>query len=360
MRRKNKRKKSFGKIIIFFVVGLFLECSILYYINDFVLAKRDVVSSVNFKQEVYEDNKNKKNQYIEFNCTGKNIKCSYNGDYISYIENRSLKIVDVNSRETKKIYTPDIGKISYYRWVPNTSRVYICLKKTFRNSSEFNFFFYDINRQKLNKVKHQEKEVKIVANKDVEIKDIKLSNLTGMFLIKSIDSKGKNSLYKLDRMNNISKLINYNDIGSIALVLNRDSAIYETLPSNKIYMIEQGRKNKLNIGIYRKLTLLGTDKQDNLYLGEVVDKKIAKVYYKPLDDLDKSYADWNEIGCPLPVDKKDIYLIDKQKIYINDSSNNTLINIINNNKIEYKGDLVGVYEPTIISKVNEKIIMKNI
>ena len=79
------------------------------------------------------------------------------------------------------------------------------------------------------------------------------------------------SIYRIDRMGNMTKANTIpNFVSNISLVRHEDKLIYEGLVYNKIYVTNHDQP--ISVKGVDKLTLIGTDDDDNVYLGELKDK----------------------------------------------------------------------------------------
>ncbi|MCY6354327.1 hypothetical protein [Clostridium sp. ZS2-4] len=359
--KSNKKKKliyTFKKLFAFITLGLILQFSALYYVNNFVLVKRDVSKNMVLKKVINTASNNNKDIQINLPHNIENLQISYDSDYISYLEDDNLKIIDTATGVEKIVDISEPGYISCYNWIPNRNKLYIALKRKFRKSSKFTFFSYNADNDQLDQVNDMDEAVKITSNTKCEVESINSSPLTGIVCLNLKNSTSHNSLYKIDRMNNIYELdIDSTNISDISLLLNNDAIVYETLPNNRIYILNKKNTKRVKIKNSEKLTLIDTDKNDVIYLGELIDDKISTIYYRKFDDYD---ADWTELKLPYEVNKKDLYLIDKDTIYVNDSLKGTLTEINSNKQTTYNGKLLGIYNSKIVCNVDSKLLKINL
>ena len=79
-------------------------------------------------------------------------------------------------------------------------------------------------------------------------------------------------------MGNMTKINTIpNFVSNIALVRHEDKLVYEGLVYNSIYVTNN--EEPISVKGVEKLTLIGADGDDNVYLGELKDKLISKIYY---------------------------------------------------------------------------------
>ncbi|AYF54326.1 hypothetical protein DFH04_06210 [Clostridium novyi] len=368
MKKYEKQKKSFKhikKITFFLLFGFMLQFTLLFFLDNFVLGKRDITGKMAFKEITNTQSNFKIPDPIDLPNNIYNIQLSHTTHYLSYIQNGEIKVLNTNTNCQKTINIPSNEYISYYTWIPSSERLYISLKKNIKNNTKFTFFVYDAKKDDLNQAKYKvsdngknrEEDCKIIYNKNSKIKDIKISNLTGMFLLKLENLYSHNSLYTFNRMNALSTLkIKDNNIGNIALMLNTDTILYEKLPSNDIYCVFKNKiVKKLNVNGINHPSLISTDKDGLIYLGTSTNKKISTIFYRTLDE-----SSWKKLNLPYAINKKNIFIINKDKIYINNSSQNTLTEINSNTSIKYKGKLIGIYNDKIAYLYNSKLIINKL
>lgn len=359
--KKNKKSKNF---FLFISIGLLLQFSVLYFINDFILVKRNMSKTVKF-EEVSSNDISEKDVPINLPEEAQDIQVSYNSNYVSYIQNDELNVINTHTGVENTVVLPKYGDISCYKWVPNNQRIYIARKKKLRTRSEFSFFFYDANRDDLDQVKHFTEETNLtLKNRNAEVKDIKISHLTGMVLLKIKNYGHSKLLYKMDRMNNLYKLkLTNNTVDDIALMLNKDAILYRTSSNDRIYLLENKHTERIKIKDADSLTLLNTNKDNTVYLGKLKNYKISTIYYKTFDNDDDPNTNynmnWTKINLPHKVDKKNIYF-DNNKIYINDSLKGTITELKTNKVTTYYGNILGIYDSKILSISDSNIVKTKI
>ena len=102
-----------------------------------------------------------------------------------------------------------------------------------------------------------------------------------------------------------------NSVGNIASVRHEDKLVYEGLVYNKIYVT--GRDEPISVKGVEKLTLIGTDYNDNMYLGELKDNLVSKVYY---GKTSQDTSEWKAFNLQIPCCKRRIYLYQLMVKYI--------------------------------------------
>ncbi|MBZ9688967.1 hypothetical protein G9F72_021855 [Clostridium estertheticum] len=331
------------RIFIWILVSLSLQFSVLFYVDHYFLAPDSKVVT----KKVVDDKPEKiKNIDITVPANAKNILASYDAKYLSYYENEKLKIVDCKDGSVKDIAVNEASKISFYEWLPDRNRMLLVEKKSYDDSSNLILYYYDVSKGEKVKIKDL-----AWANTKSEVEDIQLSTLTGVTYVK-VSSKGeRSSIYRIDRMGSMTKadtIPNY--VSNISLVRHEDKLIYEGLVYNKIYVT--GSDEAITIKGVDKLTLIGTDDNDNVYLGEVKDKLISKIYYGKTSD---KTSNWKVIDLQLPSEKNDLFVSSDGKVYQNDALKGVVKDVNSGTETSYEGKLLQLYTRGIVSLVGNKI-----
>ena len=122
------------------------------------------------------------------------------------------------------------------------------------------------------------KEVKIsLKSSEYEVKDHAISALNGAEYVKVEINNNRSDIYRLNIMSQIEKYKSYSKIGKIDSLNRDDNFIYEDLRYGNVRISE--RENSLSIPGTDNLCVLGVDGEDNVYVGNVIDEKVDKVFY---------------------------------------------------------------------------------
>lgn len=152
-------------------------------------------------------------------------------------------------------------------------------------------------------------------------------------------------------MNQLKKVKSDKVIGNIVVPTTSTNAIMEE--GSNITILNT--KENLSIPNVKTSRILGADVNDNVYFGEVADSKIKKIYYTVLSEKNRK---WNELKLTNPVNKEDITIDYSGKVYVNNQSQGSILELKSNKSIKYKGNFVQSYSKGIISRVDNKL-MKN-
>lgn len=332
------------RIIIWVVISLSLQCLGLFYIDHYFLATD---SKVVTKKVIDNASTKPKNIDIKIPTNATKTLVSYDAKYLSYYnEDNKLVIANCRDGKTKIIKASDGCEISFAEWLPDRNRMLLVEKKSGDNSSNLVLYSYDV--LKAEKVKIKELEW---GGTSPVVEDIQTSTLTGVTYVKVSNSSKKTSIYRIDRMGEMTKINTIpNLVSNIALVRHQDKLVYEGLVYNKIYVT--GLSESISVSDASKLTLIGADDDDNIYVAELKGDLISKVYYgKTTQDT----SEWKTIVLKTPCAKENLFVSAEGNIYQNDPLKGVIEDINSGIQTSYQGKFVQLYTKGIASIVNNKI-----
>ena len=335
--------KWMKRISIWIALSLSLQCLALFYVDRYFLATDSKVVT----EKVDEDKSEKtKNIDIMIPENAEKVIASYDAKYLSYYENKTLKIANCKDGTIKDIAVNEGSEISFYEWLPDRNRILLVEKKSSDDSSNLILYYYDVSKGAKVKIKDL-----AWADTKSEVEDIQLSTLTGVTYVK-VSSKGeRSSIYRIDRMGSMTKTYTIpNFVSNISLVRHEDKLVYEGSVYNKIYITSS--QDTINVEGVDKLTLIGTDDDDKVYVGELKDKLISKIYYGKASE---STSDWKVIDLQIPAIKTDLFVSSAGKVYQNDALKGVVKEINSGTQTSYEGNLLQLYTKGIVSLVNNKI-----
>ncbi|KGN01992.1 hypothetical protein Z969_07290 [Clostridium novyi A str. 4570] len=399
--------KSVKRIIAWICVSLGVQIAVLYYVDTYLFSTENVSSKI-VSTKVEDNKKNRKsdiNIEVPENAERKALSCD--GQYLAYIENDRLKIVDTYSGDEENIELQQGLHMSFYKWAPDRNILLIAASKKSEEKSKFIFYSYDAEKGEKEKLQNKNgEETCFTAPRGTEVKDIELSPFTNMIYIKSGLAGGKSELHKINIMQKLNKVETKIDmIGDIKIIPNDDSIAYESVNQNKIYIT--GCQNPIKVNGVDKTCLVDVDDNDVIYVGEIERSseqgtcKIKNIYRgvmeKPLLATKRKDADrdkeksgetkhkgknkntsaskkreslkeskpkmienisykWDRIALDKSVDKKDIFISREGKVYINDNLKGVVIELSSNTEIKYKGTFLQMYDGGIASISDGKLI----
>lgn len=286
------------------------------------------------------------------------FKASSNGKYMLYKEEGILKVFNASNGEIDEVKPEEGESFSYFRWVPDTTRILIVKKNL--NRKKFNLYYYDVNlKGKLTEVRNymdgsmEGQEVGIAVKSPIaEVDDIDLSTLNGVLYIKVLNNGRHTEIYRMDRMAYLTR-VNNNELKSFMLghinsTKRSEKLVYEDLIYGKVYAT--GVKNALVPKGVEKVKLLGLDMSDDtIYIGEVKEDKITKIYFGLAEEsMDK----WKSLALTIPRKPEEIVIGTGGKIYINDNLEGKITELKTWEQTQYTGRMLQIYDGGILSVTN--------
>lgn len=346
--------KGLKRIILWTLIPITLELTGLLYIDQFYL---DNETSFDTKKVDLIAKKTPKKINVKVNEDVENIGISFNGNFISYYEDGSIIVVDTSNNKKKEITFDEDVKLSAYKWLPDRDIMLIAEKYS---DGKFNNYlrFKSYNAKKDEKIplsNENNKELKIpLLDGGYEVLDIALSTATNVTYVKVGREGVRSKIYRINVMAQLEETRYYNGKLAEMTALNKeDRLVYEDRTYNRIRVV--GLKNPIATGENAAHYLLASDSEDNVYIGNGGEDKVNKIF---VASLNKSRDQWKVIPLNEAVNKSDIYVTEKGKMYINDSLKGVIKDVESGQETEYDGEVIKVLDFGIISKDNERIIGK--
>ena len=324
----------FKKLLIWSLIAASIESVLLFSLNK-IYAKpldsyKEVKSLPQAKKKEYNDVKIPEN--------AENIKISYDGKYISYYEDKVLKIANAEDESNNSIDTSNNGSVCYSKWLPDSNLLLLCEKD---NKNKINFFSYNADKDIKKEVTDFDmKPLKIeMENKTDIVDNITISTSNHVMYIKVLHKNRTSDIYKINIMNQVEKMKISNDIiGNISMLYNDTNLIYEDIGEEEIKNITTTMTKNSKTGKEKEITkisnieidnegrkvLLGTDEEDKVYIGTLEKNKVNKILF---GDLKTPSTEWKILKLPELIDRKDIIITKEGSIYVNDKSKGSIRNM---------------------------------
>ncbi|MFD3156266.1 hypothetical protein ACFIJ5_05315 [Haloimpatiens sp. FM7330] len=332
------------RIIIWICISLCIQIGILYYVDKDLFKQDTQIKSVKVDEKHYTK---ETNMNISIHNEAKKIRISYDGKYVSYYINNNLKVVNTYNGEVQNIKFDKDTSVSYYRWVPNQNRILIGEKKLEQMSSRFKLTYYDAEKHIKNQITHLG-----WSDKEAQMQDIQIATLINVIYVKISNNKYSN-IYKVDISGEISDFkVKSQLVGKIAVSNKSDIFIYEDLSNMKLSKIENNIEYQIKD--LKKLKLLGLDDDDNVYLLQVNNGKVDKVFYTHIHN----YMKMTEVNILKECNVGDIYFYDNDKIYINYTKEHEVEEIKTGERIKYSGKFLDIYDKGILILDNHKLVKR--
>lgn len=340
--------RNIKRRLTWFAIAFIVQQSIFLFVDRVYLA-----SDFNFQAEKVEEQENQADKVTEFNIkSGINeVKLSSDGRYAAYMEGGKLKSLDSSDGKEKECETDSGSEVAFYKWLNSEDNILIIQKIKDKGAYYLEPISYDAKKGEIRDFTDfdlHKVQIKLDSSKD-EVNNVAFSNLTHSLYIEVKKSTGKYDLYYANIMNQMKKVKSDSNITNLIVPTTSTNAVLEEGTTISIL----NTKGTLSIPNVKTAKVLGGDVNDNVYFGELAGDKIKKVYYTVLSDKTRK---WNELKLNESVDKEDIIVDYTGKVYVNDKSKKTVLELTSNKSIKYKGDLVQSYSKGVISRENNKLI----
>ncbi|MCE5221739.1 MAG: DPP IV N-terminal domain-containing protein [Clostridium sp.] len=339
--------KASKKIIAWAILSIILQVGVLYILDNFVFKH-----SSDFRSKKIEIQKDKTKDINATIPTGaETINVSYDGKYLTYNENNNLYIQDTKTGTNTKITTESECNILYYKWFSDRDRLIIAKKVEKNGESKIQLVTY--NPQNSN-----ETAVSNICTyqEDMEVKKVSESTITGVYYVDIYKGGLKNTVYRIDINETLTKLsLQTNVLGNMQVIPHEDRLIYEDTVNSKFFATSPNKQLTFNSN--KKLTLLGIDRKDVIYMGELNGDKVASIVYGKISE---DTSTWKKVTLDSVVSSEDLYFSNDSEILINDNLKGSVKNLTTGNEIEYEGKLIQIKEDFIATMDSSgKLVYKN-
>lgn len=339
--------KKIKILVLWTLFALVIQSIMLFYVDNKYFGKDLKVKTV----KLSESNKLTKEKELVLPKKAKEVKTSFNGRFISYIEDDRLKVFDTRTGKTNIVASEKAMNIEYYKWLLNDNSFILVEKNSNEaNKKYFNFYSYDarndVKRELLN---FDMKKFRIDCyDKKETIGDIVFSKDSNVMYIKTNKGNSLNDIYMVNIMNEFKKVkSSAQAINKMAILPGGTELVYQQKNIIKSLHKEKG------IDIPKDGLLLGTDDNQKLYLAKLVNNKVVKVLR---GDFNTPSERWESFSLEKPQEAKNIIIIPEGKIVSVNDEEGYLMDVIENKKINYKGKFLSLYDKGVISIEGEKII----
>jgi len=337
--------KSIKKYVVWIMLSLFLQMSMYFYLDKYFFVNETVFTS---KKIDNTQNTTKLIENTKIPEKSEDLTLSYDGKYASYIEAGKLKIINLQTAEEEVIPFAQGVNISFYKWLPDRDRMFIAEKEVDKDSPIIKFSYYDVKTNDNTQLSN----VFINLNDaNDEVENMELSTLTNVIYIK-IGQKGYiSSVYRINVMGSIEEVAS-GFIGNIKIMTTVDKMLYEDISDSQIKVA--GLDQTVNIRGVANLALISIDNEDNVYVGQVEQNKIVKIFSGTLDENTDS---WKITVLKNPVERKNLFVSLEGRIYVNDSLSRTVKDITSNQETSYKGSFLEI-DNNIISSIKNNLLFE--
>ncbi|MBO1684886.1 MULTISPECIES: dipeptidyl-peptidase IV [Clostridium] len=326
--------KLYKKIIAWAILSIILQIGGLFVLDNFVFKH-----SSKFKSNKIDiEKQNTKDINVIIPNGAENVNISYNGKYLTYYEKDTLYIEESKTGTKTEVKTEDNGEILYYKWLSDRDRLIIAEKVVKDGETVIQLITYS----------PKDSSVSYVTSicdyeDDMKVMKITESTFTSVYYIDIYRGGLKSMVYRIDINNDKSRVsLQASVLGNMQVIPHVDRLVYEDEINNKFYVTSPNKQLTFNSN--KNLTLLGIDRNDVIYIGELNGEKISSIIYGKVDEDTSS---WKTVNLEAVVNRKDIYFNNESEILINDNLKGAVKNLTTGLEVEYEGKLVQIKEDFI-------------
>lgn len=340
--------KLLKKVMILIIIALIIQSSMLLFLDKYYF---EVDSKVTVPTAI---NKVEKSILIKVSAKSKEFKVSFDGMYLSFFDANQLNVVNTVLGTIEKVKIQENSTISFYKWLPENNKIVYAEKVSSKKGILFKFFYYDVSNNKSEEVRGKNTNNSITIeelNPNSQITDIILTPISNVMYVKLTKAAGQNLIYKSENMNSMKKTqMTEIGIGNIQITPGDGMLYYEDLNTKKI---KNSMGNSINIPKVERPVILGSDSANNIYIGDVSNSKITKIYWGVLKN---NLSSFTSRELKTPIDIKNIYITLLGKIYINDGLKGVVTELNSGVETPYVGVLKCMYDKGIASIDEERVV----
>ncbi|EMU54896.1 MULTISPECIES: hypothetical protein [Clostridium] len=339
--------KYIKRFVAWAILSLIIQVGALFILDRVIFKQSSAFESKKIElDKPYEDKIN-----IKIPKDADEIKVSYNGKYMSYSKGDKLNMIETKSGKDKSIETENKGEVMYYEWLYERDMIVILEKVNKKGKDKIQLVTYNPKNSATTLV------TEICDFKSgMKIKNVTESVFTSVYYVYVSNNEGYDRCYRID-INNDKFDVPLKGAGmeNMKVIPHKDRLIYDDVVNSSIYATSPNTKLKFNTN--NKLRLIGIDRNDVIYIGEVSGDKICGIVYGKIDE---STSKWNSIKLDSPANSSDIFFNSKSEIMVNNILEEKIKNITTGKEYPYTGKFIDVKDDFIALDDNGKLVFQKI
>lgn len=220
-------------------------------------------------------------------------KISTDRKYYVTIQSTTAKFYTTDNRLKRKISLKPQQNITYFSWVPDTDIALIGISSnTSRGTS------VTLKPVNLETNSHPvEPRISGLA-RGSKIKDVAFSAQVNVTYI-MVKGQYNSSVYRTDANNHLRRVLNNSSVQKIAAFQSEDMLLYDSNKNGSVYALNNKGKRMIVSPSIGKYALIGTDKNDNIYIGRLSSQGIVSAILK--GTLGGQFTNYKTLTYPYPV-----------------------------------------------------------
>lgn len=289
---------------------------------------------------------------IKLPTKAENFKVSHDGNYLAYMINGKIVIMDLVAEQPVKTIEGKEGPVIYYRWLPDRNMVIYATDVSTQYSGKIKLKTYEIDTD-------IEREYPVLKNlsKPCKVDAVELSTFTKVLYVKISNNSGRAVIYKFNIMNNLSWVME-TDSRTVIYEANLCDMLFYQNDRFKIAYRDGSDGSRKTLGFSGKMALLAVDSEDRVYTGELdEDNNIKAIHYGKIDE---PLSSWKIEKLEKPVKPEQIYITRNGSIYMVSEDSNTIRNIVSGKEKELKGKIVDIINGFVAMKNGDTFILEEL
>ncbi|MEN6390862.1 MAG: hypothetical protein ABFD04_10645 [Syntrophomonas sp.] len=260
------------------LISIALQIGVYYYVDQVVL-----LPAATFSQEAILD---------VSKLPANPAHVSYDKKY--YVEMQSQGVVFyADNNIITEIPIEEEDQITHFSWVPETHLALIAISGSMSDDTALSLKIYNIE----NDLFVQEQQI-IGLPGDSQIISAVYSSQFDVSYVLVKDSK-TSSIYRTIKNNFPVKLSTSSPISRIALLPGNDILLFDNQDTYAIYTIDEKSKQKMISPREEQYALIGTDRDSNIYIGQLTSEGLISAILK--GTLDGGFTEVQPLENPYPV-----------------------------------------------------------
>lgn len=334
-------------IILWIIISIIVQTGMLYYMNNYMFKN---ITKVTYK--IIKSNESpKKIISSSIPQDADNVQVSYTGKYVSYTSNSSLHVIKMSTGENKTVSLGCDFDDAYSKWRNSEDRLLIIEKSSYG----IKVYKYDPStgeKQQALDCNNKARTYELTRSSS-NITGLQTNDLNTIMYLKESTSKQFSYIDRLDISSLSDRVERFQmglkKIGDYYVFKAEDKVVFEDLAANKISIATSGDCINIDIPGVDNPKLIDVDNQGNLYVGNVVNDKIAEIYTASLNKKSTSSDDstfttnWNKITLKQPAYSKDLYVSDLGDIYTVNRLKGKVLNVKTAKTVSFNNMYVTMY-----------------
>ena len=259
---------------------------------------------------------------------------------------------DTKTGTNTQVTTENEGNILYYKWLSDRDMLIIAKKVEKDGESKIQLITYNPKNSTETSVSNDI----CTYQEDMEVKKVSESTITGVYYVDIYKGGLKSIVYRINANEMLTVSLQTNVLGNMQVIPHEDRLIYEDKVNGKFFVTSPNKQLIFNSN--KKLTLLGIDRKDVIYMGELNGDKIASIIYGKVNE---DTSTWKKVTLDSVVNSNDLYFSNESEILVNDNLKGSVKNLTTGNEVEYEGKLIQIKEDFIATTDSSgKLVYKNL